>query len=130
VFVPCKPFQPNLILGGEARSLPKSGASKRCPTLGRLRTRLGRLGRDERSSLWGWFVNYVCKKFYKNGPWSFSTICASPSAAVLLNVIKRFWPEFTLWGNKLERFDIVKLSSVVSLWLVRQTYSKKTDSIG
>jgi hypothetical protein len=37
VFVPGKPFQPNLMFVGEARSLPKSGASERALHSGRPR---------------------------------------------------------------------------------------------
>ncbi len=57
-------FKPSLMLAGEARGLPKSGALERCFTRlgsGLTRkhfTRLERLVRDKHSSFFGTFIIY------------------------------------------------------------------------
>jgi hypothetical protein len=73
VFVTGKPFQPNLLFVGMAKSLPLSGALERCFTwVGSFRTHkhctiLERLARDEHSSLLQKLVTYGRKKVYKIG---------------------------------------------------------------
>jgi hypothetical protein len=74
MFVPGKPFHPSVMIVGEARGLPESGASARCFTevgsglTNNHYTRLERLVRDKHSSLLRKFVNYGQKKFYNIGP--------------------------------------------------------------
>ncbi len=66
LFVPGKPFQPSLVLAGNAGT-NMSEAPFRCSTLGRLLashyTRLERLDRDKHSSLLQKSINYHRKKF-------------------------------------------------------------------
>ncbi len=84
MFVPAKPFQPNLMFAGKARAYP-SEAPFRCCILGyapglthKHKTKLERLARDKHSRLLRNSVNYDSKKFYSTGPWGlyYKKFCA------------------------------------------------------
>jgi len=67
-FVPCKLFQPSIILVSKGNKACLSEAPFRCSTLG---WAPGFTARDKHSNLPQPFVNYFCKKFHKIGPrWS------------------------------------------------------------
>jgi hypothetical protein len=73
MFDPGTPFQPCLIIVGEARSLTLSGAPERCFTwvgsgiTRKYYNRLERLARDKHSSLLHKFANYGQKSFITLG---------------------------------------------------------------
>jgi hypothetical protein len=73
-FVPGRPFLPNLMFVGRARSQPFCGVPERCFTnvlssFAHIHSaRLERLTRDKQSSLLQTFVNYDCQRFCSIGP--------------------------------------------------------------
>ncbi len=81
---------------GKARSLPKSGAPKRCfiwagsGSTHKL-TRLERLGRDKPSSLLRKFVNYERKKFYNIGPWFMNKMKIIIGNAIFTSLSRPLW---------------------------------------
>ncbi len=72
IFVPAKPFQPNLIFAGKTKRLPKSGALKTCFSRAcfvltcRQYTRVERLTRSKHSSPLRTIVNYIRETYYKH----------------------------------------------------------------
>ncbi len=68
MFVLGRPFQPNIMFVGKARSLPLSGAPERYSPAILANIRLDRIARNEYSSLLQTFVNYDRKKFYNTRP--------------------------------------------------------------